>query len=194
MKNEKRMESLVSLLILIAGVILIIWPEKSLNFIAEAISVLCICVGVLILLSYLINRETRGISQWKLVVGILFVLVGMFVLPKLGIVLAVIPVILGLWIVCSGVTKLIHGFNYRKTGYPLWWLPVAISVVGIILGGIIVINPFGTIKLAIRVVGVVLVFDNIGNVFDSAYIGYKLQKDGYVVVDADDDVIDIIQK
>ncbi len=194
MKKEKLMESIVSLVLLVVGVILIIWPEKSLSFIASALSVLCVAVGVVILLSYLLNREMRDVSQWKLVLGIIFVLVGMFVLPKLNIVLAVIPVILGLIIVCSGVTKLLHGLSYRKTGYPLWWMPFVIAVAAIVLGGIIMINPFSTLKLAIRVVGVVLVFDNFGNVFDSAYIGYKLNKDGYVVVDSDDDIIDIIQK
>ena len=194
MKKEKTMEFVVSLVLLIAGVLLIIWPEKALSFIASALSALCILVGVLVLLSYLLNREMRDISQWKLIVGIIFVLAGMFVLPKLDIVLAVIPFILGLVIVCSGVKKLLDGLSYRKTNYTLWWVPVAIAVAAIILGGIIMINPFNTLKMAIRVIGVVLVFDSFGNVFDSVYVGYKLNKDGYVVVDSDDDIIDIIQK
>ena len=194
MKKEKTMEFVVSLVLLVVGVLLIIWPGKALDFIADALSALCILVGVLILLSYLLNRETRDISQWKIVVGIIFVLVGMFVLPRLSIVLSVIPFILGLVIVCSGIKKLLDGLSYRKTNYALWWVPVAIAVAAIILGGVIMINPFSTLKLAIRVVGVVLIFDNFGNVFDSLYVGYKLNKDGYVVVDSDDDIIDIIQK
>jgi uncharacterized membrane protein HdeD (DUF308 family) len=195
MKKDKMVTFVVSLVLLILGIALIIWPEKSLDVVAKGLSVVTICLGIVLLLSYLWNRELRPVSQWKLMIGVALVLVGMFLVPKIGIVLSIIPFILGVLVVCSGISKLLHGLDYRKMGYPSWWVTVVISIAAIILGSIVVVNPFKTVTLAIRVVGVILVFDNFANVFDTLYIGYKLNKDGYVVVDTEDDqIVDIIQK
>ena len=194
MKREKMISFLVSLVLVIFGVVLVIWPEAALAVVSKGLSLLSICVGVALLLSYLLKREKRSINEWKLMLGVIFVLVGIFLLPKLTIVLSVIPFILGVLVVCSGISKLLHGLEYRKLGYPAWWVTVLIAVGAMIFGGVVVINPFKTVNLALRVVGVILVLDNFANVFDTVYIGYKLNKDGYVVVDSEDDVIDIIQK
>lgn len=194
MKKDKLIEFLVSLVLVIFGVILVIWPEKSLDVVAKGLSVAAVCIGIGLLISYLFRREIRPISQWKLMLGVILVLAGMFLLPRLQIVLSVVPFVLGVLVVCSGIAKLLHGLEYRRMGYPGWWAAILFAVCAIILGGIVVVNPFKTIKLAIRVVGVILIVDNFANVFDAVYIGYKLNKDGYVVVDSEDDVIDIIQK
>lgn len=195
MKRDKLVAFLVSLALLILGVILMIWPEVSLNLVSKGLSVAAVCMGIVLLLSYLLKRELRALCQWKLMIGVILVLVGMFLLPRLNIVLAVVPFILGVLVVCSGIAKMLHGLEYRKMGYPLWWVTILIAVGAIILGGVAVVNPFSTVKLAIRVVGVILVLDNFANVFDTVYIGYKLNKDGYVVMNSEDDrVIDIIQK
>lgn len=195
MKRDKLIAFLFSMVLLIFGVALIIWPEASLNVVAKGLSVVSICIGIALLLSYLLRRELRALCQWKLMIGVILILIGMFLLPKLNIVLSVVPFVLGVLVICSGIAKVLHGLEYRKLGYPGWWVTMLIAAGAIILGGIVVVNPFKTVKLAIRVVGVILVLDNFANVFDTVYIGYRLNKDGYVVVDSEDDnVIDIIQK
>lgn len=194
MKKDKLVVFLVSLVLLIFGITLIIWPEAALNAVAKGLSVVSICIGIVLLLSYLLKRELRALCQWKLMLGVILILIGMFLLPKLGIVLSIVPFVLGVLVICSGIAKLLHGLGYRKLGYPSWWVTVLIAVGAIILGGIAVVNPFKTVKLAVRVIGVILVLDNFANVFDTVYIGYRLNKDGYVVVNSEDDVIDIIQK
>jgi uncharacterized membrane protein HdeD (DUF308 family) len=194
MKKDRITTFIGSLILLILGIILIIWPEFSLDVAAGGISVVTICFGIILLGSYLLRKSLREVSQWKLITGILLILAGMFLIPKIGIVLSVIPVILGVLVVGSGISKILHGLEYRQLGYSTWWLPVLVGIAAIILGGVAVLNPFKTVTLAIRVVGVILVFDNFANVFDFLCIGYKLNKDGYVVVDTEDDIIDIIQK
>lgn len=195
MKRDKLVAFLVSLVLLFFGVALIIWPEEALNIVAKGLSVVAVCVGIVLLISYLLRREMRALCQWKLMLGVILILIGGFLLPQLTIVLSIVPFVLGVLVVCSGIAKLLHGLEYRKLGYPSWWVAVLIAVGAIILGGIVVVNPFKTVKLAVRVIGVVLVLDNFANVFDTVYIGYRLNKDGYVVVNSeDDDIIDIIQK
>lgn len=194
MRRDKASEFGISLVMLIFGAALLLWPEGALSVVVTGLSIVVTCFGIVLLVSYLFRKALRPVSQPKLIAGILLVLGGIFLVPRLGIVLSIVPFILGILIVVSGISKLLHAFEYKKMGYSSWWITLVIALLAIVVGIVVGLNPFKTIRLALRVIGIALILDNFANVFDTLYLRYRLKKDGYVVVDSDDDIIDIIQK
>lgn len=184
-----------SALLLILGIVLIIWPEFSLNVIVYGLSAAVTLFGIVKLIMYFVRKNQRQYMQMDLMEGVIACVAGILLIPRLVIWMSIVPIIVGLVIIASGIGKIMNAVECKKRGYPMWWAVLTMAVVSILLGGVILVNPFSTIKLTVRVIGAVLVLDNAENVWSMVMFQYRLKKDGYVVVDSgDDDIIDVIQK
>lgn len=195
MNKSKIVAFITSLALVVLGLFMVIWPGESLDVLSKGLSYLVIAIGAVFVVMYLLAGADRAKSQWELICGVAAILLGLFVVPRLSVVLSVIPFLAGVLVVCSGIAKLFHALEYKRLGYKTWKLAMAVAVLAVVLGGAAMLYPFETVEFGVRIVGIVLLFDNFANVFDTAYIAFRLKKDGYAVVgDTSGDVIDIIQK
>ncbi|MDO4804939.1 MAG: DUF308 domain-containing protein [Lachnospiraceae bacterium] len=102
-------------------------------------------------------------------IGILLAILGIIVIRDPYTLLNWFNIIFGVIIVTSSVTSLIHAEQMRKytdgaTG--VWKL---LPILGIVLGVLVILNPFGTISLFSRVIGCVLLYEafvHFGNFYD----------------------------
>lgn len=164
---KKRLKSttdpwvLASCISILAGILLIFFPTTALRAVCYLFGGALFVVGAGNVLSYVLNllgKEAYQYSpQYKLVFGIVMVGLSILAFVKTTWIVSVIPVLLGVIIVVSGIVKLQHALDLRWIGYD-GWLPILfLAAMSLILGGVMLFNPFDTAKTLIIAIGIGLV-------------------------------------
>ena len=126
---------------------------------------------------YRIDRGRTGIYYHnEFVFGILGIVLGAVVLYKVEIVISLIPFILGVLVLCSGCSKLQDAIDLKRLDYGSWLGLLIVAAINIILGVVLIYNPFKAAILLFRVLGVVLILSGAGDCFSTIYFARKLRR------------------
>ena len=101
---------------------------------------------------------------------------GAVVLYKVEIVISLIPFILGVLVLCSGCSKLQDAIDLKRLGYGSWLGLLIVAAINIILGVVLIYNPFKAAILLFRVLGEVLILSGVGDCFSTIYFAEKLRR------------------
>lgn len=186
-KNLKWEMVLYSILCIVMGVLMMIYPDTILSTICYIIAVVLILLGVRYLIEYKRKDIIHGIYKYELVVGVLFLVAAIFVIVKRGVVISIIPFIVGIIIVVSGIMKLENALDLRRMGNH--WIPlIVLAVINILLGIMILTNPQATAIFVTRVTGGALVYsgfvDFITTLTVSAKVNRWMKSNAVIDVDA----------
>ena len=105
---------------IIAGLLLLVFPQQSLNVITYAIGAVALIYGILKIVSYFRNREYSPMFTWELILGIILVGIGIFSFTNPGGIFAILPIILGVLVLIEGISKAQRAMMLQKYGYPKW--------------------------------------------------------------------------
>jgi hypothetical protein len=153
---------LSSLLCIAMGVVVIIWPEYISGIIGTVCAVVMIIIGAVYLGSYFLSVATNGFSA---AMGAVVLLLGVWVLIQPNIVLTLIPVVIGVMLAAHGIRGIRESLATRKYGSDEWGIGAVLAVISIILGAVCIMDAFGVVKLAVRIIGVVLIYNGISNIY-----------------------------
>jgi uncharacterized membrane protein HdeD (DUF308 family) len=119
---------------LITGLIILIWPGKTLLVVAALIGVWLLIMGVYsVIRAFASKKLTRGRRVFVGVAGLLYLVVGAVCLRNLFTSLTLLAVVIGLVWAVGGAAEIANGF-------PKVW-PTAIGVLGIAAGVVMFLWP-----------------------------------------------------
>ncbi len=152
-----------AVLCIVLGIILVVYPNTSLTIVCRAVGVIVLITGLGMIISYL-RSETKGVlAKTGLVFGSILAIVGGFIILRpLGII-SIIPIVFGILLIYHGLANMNQALELRQYKDNRWWLPVAIAASTIVLGIVIMNNPFGTIGVLMRIIGACLIYDGLTN-------------------------------
>lgn len=147
------------------GVVLVLWPGLSIQLVCKAVGVVLIVCGLLRLISFFIEHDGSMYTQSNLVLGIVFAVVGIWIVANPGRVLSLIPIIVGILIVIHGISKLQQAITLCKSKYSRWWLALLLAVLTLGLGLLLILKPFAAIDTVVMLIGLFLIYDGISNIW-----------------------------
>lgn len=152
-----------AVLCVILGVILMIYPDTSLTFVCRTVGIIVLVTGI----GFLISHIRGGLLSWfyklDLILGLLFLILGGYILLNPWGLLSIIPIVFGVLLIYHGISDLGQAMELRKYEADRWWISIIIAVITIVLGFVIMSNPFGTIDMLMRITGGCLVYDGLSN-------------------------------
>ena len=83
------------------------------------------------------------------------------------------PFILGLLIVISGIVKLQEALDMMKYRADGSVTVLVIAILSLVLGILILINPFGTAELLFRIIGIALIYNGVSDLLTVFYFSRK---------------------
>ena len=165
LKKVKANTILSSLLCAALGLVLVIWPDISMQIVCIAIGAVLILCGVIRLFGFFLNHDGSVYTQGNLVMGIVLVVVGIWIVATPGKVLAIIPIIVGILIVIHGVNNIQQTITLCKGKYSMWWLALIMALLTIGLGVLLIIRPFAALDTVVMLIGFFLLYDGLSNVW-----------------------------
>lgn len=139
MKMKKEM-ILTSVLGIVLGVILIVFPNVSLDIMCKLIGIACLCFGIGSFVLYFASSKEAGTTG--IVFGLCLLLLGLWIVFNTATVIKLLIVIFGIVVLIRGFIEVAQALEMKQYQYDKWWITLIISAVTVIFGFIILMNPF----------------------------------------------------
>ena len=165
-----------SIVMIIAGIILLLFPATTQNTIAYVISVVLVINGIIKIIGYFrgSGENSEGLNEYSsgLVVGILYIVFAALVSKIL---ISIIPIILGIFVLASGLIKLDQGIQLIRANRGNAVGVMVMAGITIVAGILAIFNPFSTGNILLRVIGAGLLFGGITDLISTGYVSSKFK-------------------
>lgn len=185
LKEMKWNMILSAVLYMMLGLILILFPATTARMICYMIAGIAIVIGLVNLVVYFTRNITKNYYRNDFVMGLLMIILGIFVIYKVDLLIALVPFIIGLCIVVSGLFKFQGALDMQRMGGNAA-LILALAVVNVVIGVLMVINPFDSALLLYRLLGVGLLFSGLTDLASNLYLSRKMHSYMKKMDDADE--------
>ena len=118
------------------------------------------------------------------VIGLILILLGLVVIIHPGNIMALVPVIMGIYFMIDGIMKIQTAVDAKRFGVRSWWLILVSAIVTGGIGILLLVNPFESAVALTVLLGITLLADGISNIWIAAYTVKAIKKE----VHADDKI------
>ena len=166
----------VSVLMICLSLFLMFKPLESLEVFTVIFAIIILLSGLGYLVSYFtISKESRLFSI-DLLLGLATIISGIMLLVYKKDVINIFPVILGIWIIISNLFKLQLSINLSLFLDNTYLGLVLITILMIIFGLLLIINPVASFMTITVTAGILLLITEVVNLIESIYVIIKLNK------------------
>ena len=165
----------MSVLYVITGVLMCVWPNISLDLLGKALGVGMLVVGVTDIIIYFTKDHLAGILEMDLTIGVILAAFGAFLLLHGDFVGVALPFGVGILALIGGISKIQYALDMRQLKIRRWRLLVLVAVAMIIMSMLLIYNPF-TEKVLIYVMAVILIAEGLLNIFCILVVSHRVKK------------------
>lgn len=156
---------------LVLGFVLLIRPGMALVTIVHILAIVAAVMGVVSLVSYF--RDKYSVGNGGVIKGIVYFVIAAFLYFGAGFIISIVPFILGILIVISGIVKLQEALDMMKYKADGSVAVLIIAILSLVFGILILINPFGTAELLFRIIGIALIYNGVSDLLTVFYFSKK---------------------
>ena len=159
LKRSSWTDIVISIIFVLFGLLLIKKPVETLGAISVILGVVFIAVGVLKLVEYY-TSETK--EDYLLTIALISVIFGVIVLFASNAILSLFRIILGIWIIASGIMDLQIVLVWKQYKSIYWIISLAFAIIMMLVGLIILINQ----NILLTTMGIVIIIYAILDIID----------------------------
>ena len=169
MKRIKALYITISILSLLAGIALVIWPGASVITICYVVGSAAILVGAVRLAGYFSKDSYNLNFQFDFAMGLVFLILGTVLIFHHGDTVAVLHFSVGILVLVDSVFKLQTALDAKHFGLKKWWVMLLCALLCAGLGLVLVILPFRTAEILVKVTGAALAVNSGENILTAGY-------------------------
>lgn len=186
LKIAKNGYIIMSILFVILGLGLVIWPDCSLKLFCTLIGIMLIAYGCIKIVGYFSKDSYCLAFQFDLAFGILMMAVGVIIIARREQIVNLIFAIFGVLILADALFKIQMSMDAKRFGLNLWWRILIIAILTGILGFLLLIRPFDAAEVMMILVGASFLFEGILNLCVAVYTIKILENRRSDIIDMDD--------
>lgn len=137
----------------IIGIVLLVRPDESVQFISILCGVTVIMLGIGAWISYF----TKFKSIILAILGTLAIIAGIILCVRYRSIVSAVIFLFGVFVLVGGIVDLISAIDAKRNDLKSWIVSIIMSAVTIILGLIVIINPFDSIMVLTQLLGAGLI-------------------------------------
>lgn len=141
-----------SIIMLILGVLLLVKPDFIINIVSTVIGLIILVPGIISLIDYFKNKYNAN-----LVIGVVACIIGVVFIFNSKFVSSILPFMLGIYFIISGISKLQYATELRKNKVVNYMSSTITSILILVCGVLLIINPFGGALAITKVLGIFMI-------------------------------------
>lgn len=169
LKRTSWADIVISIIFILFGALLIAKPAETLGAVSIILGLLFIAMGVLKLVEYY-TSETK--EDYLLTIALISVIIGIVILFASDLILSLFRVIIGIWIIATGIMDLQTVLAWKQLKSPYWTMSLLFSILMMLAGIIILINQ----NIVLTTLGIIIVIYGILDVIDRLIFIKKINK------------------
>lgn len=183
LKKVKGNSIFTAILTALYGLVLTIWPDTSAKTLCYVIDGVVIAVGIGYVIQYVRKDVTKDFYRKDLVYGLFAIILGIVGLVKVEMVESIIPVVLGLFVLFSGIMKLQNAFDLYRLKKTNWLVVLIIAILNVIFAIILITEPVWVVGMLFRLIGIGLLFSGITDLVTMLFFTSKISSDRDDIID-----------
>ena len=149
LKRSSWVDMVVSMVFVLFGLLLIVKPVEMMSVISILLGAVFIIIGFLKIVDYFTSKAKE---DYLLTIALISVIFGVIVLFCSDIISGIFRIILGIWIIASGIRNFQTSLVWKEVKSGLWTLTVVFAMLMIIAGIVVLVSD----TLALQIVGVII--------------------------------------
>ena len=178
LENIKWDSVIGSVVMIILGAILAIFPGVSLSILATVAGVGAICAGLFSIIRYFTYDLKESFYSNDFLIGIIILTIGVLIIFKPSLFISIIPIVLGIVIMISGFGKLQDAISAKRLGYSGYTTYLILAIIAILFGLFVLFNPLDAVEILFLIIGIGLIYSGVSDLFVTFYLTKKF-KDFY---------------
>ena len=146
-------------IVCIAGLLMIFWPAATIHWVCRITGILLVLSGINTLLE---GRRLPGDRSASVALSVLEIIGGALLVFRSEQVVSILPTLLGIMLLVAGAVML-YGVLSTKADTLHILITALIPVIGVLL----MINPFGAVKVCCVIAGIGLVYTGVTYILDN---------------------------
>ena len=187
-KSMYRTSLIFSIVLFLVGIFLLINPETTLHAISYFIGMILIIWGLIPIIRFFSDKETQKYLEFSFITGVFALIFGIIIMINPNIIGSIIPLLIGIWMIINGVTKLYYSLTLNKENNAT--VSVIISIAILIFGLILTFNPFKGAIVLTQIIGISIIIYSILDIVECYTLKKtvkefdKIKKDDNKVIEA----------
>lgn len=160
-KKMMNISMIMELLDVIVGLILFFCTSFVVKVNAVILGSLLLVHGLFSLIRYFYDGLGNRFFAIDLILSVVGIILGLFTIIYSFESVSLLGIMFGVWVICEGLEKGYYGFLLKKvedSSYPIVWM---LSVMVILMGALVLFNPFNAIILLTKLIGLFLICESI---------------------------------
>lgn len=124
----------------VLGLILILNPEGVLNVIFYVLGTIFVIFGIAKVGNYFMSKGKYDIYNYDLAFGIIAIVGGLITIFCSGTIMSILRIVIGIWIIYSGLVRLGLTLKFRNMDNKLWITVLILAILMIVCGLFITLN------------------------------------------------------
>ena len=174
LKHIKWSGLFLSVVYIVAGVCFFVYPELSHTYMCEAIGGACAAAGLIHIISYFVMNIRRALFENDFVEGSVMILAGILIAWQKNAFLQLIPSILAVAIVVSGISKIQDGIDSARLGFPRRWMELILALISIGVGAVVLVNVIRDEDLMFKIIAGGLIYSGLTDMYSSIALSTKI--------------------
>lgn len=165
LREQRRSSVVAALTTLILGLVLVFWPDRSMDFLCTLLGAALLITGLVYMLGWFARRQENRYPVWCMIPGVILAALGLWLLSSPDAIVALIQYLFAALLVFHGVIDIQAAIALMTSRVKGWWVELLLALVTLGLGALIFINPFGTFSALVILIGLSLMYDGISDLY-----------------------------
>lgn len=158
------MYSLISSIVFaVLGIILIAYPEGTVKVISYILGIMFMLIGIYKVINYFMTKGSYDLYNYDLAFGIIAIILGIVTIAYSKEITAIFRIIIGLWIIYSGIIRLSLSLKLKTLGTNAWKYSLILSIIMLLCGIYVIANS----QIIIVTTGVIILIYSIIDIIES---------------------------
>ena len=174
--NAKRSEKSIiasSILTLVVGVMLAVYPGNTLSLIGKVIGVALMIIGVSQIVVFFKNTKEDRVTSASFALGIILFAIGLYIFINDKSLTNVFTTIIGLLICIKSIYKIQLAISLKSYSNT-WKYNLVSGLIVLSMGLIIIFYPIETASTILRVIGIILIISSVYEIIESLVVIKKI--------------------
>lgn len=176
LKRIKTNALLSAALYAVLGLVLLVRPELSAAVLCTALGLILVVCGLIDITAFLRSRDGSLYAAAHLVAGVVLAAVGVWLISRPTLISVVIPRIIGVLICVHGAGDIGDALTLKKNGSSRWSAAALLGLVTLLLGAVLVFNPFEAFTTVVRIIGVFLIYDGVSDIWITTQVSKAIRQ------------------
>lgn len=142
---------ITSIIFAIIGLIMIFYPDTTMKFISTVLGIFFIVIGITKVINYFASKGNSALFTNDIAWGIIAIIIGLVTMVYSSTIESIFRIMIGVWIIYSGFTRLMLSFNLKNVNQKLWIAVLTLAIL-MIIGGLYVTFYPGALILTLGVI------------------------------------------